>query len=162
MSAHTYQNPGNVVAKMGHLNAAAELHRKGLEAKERSLGPDHPETLLVDLFFFSGGGEGRATFFKTFPVCDMILAVNMNEMQRPLIMILKPCKTLCQGFGRISSCCPNFLDVNKREKEEHQKKHISKVNTSHFIDVFVDPSSILLERTPVPPPPLHCNTNVLP
>ncbi len=46
------QNPGNVVAKMGHLNAAAELHRKGLEAKERTLGPDHPETLLVDLFFF--------------------------------------------------------------------------------------------------------------
>ena len=43
------QNPGNVVAKMGHLNAAAELHRKGLEAKERTLGPDHPETLLVDL-----------------------------------------------------------------------------------------------------------------
>eukprot|EP00434_Breviolum_minutum_P040276 symbB.v1.2.035785.t1/scaffold4901.1/size52642/4 len=30
---------------MGHLNAAAELHRKGLEAKERTLGPDHPDTV---------------------------------------------------------------------------------------------------------------------
>lgn len=88
------------MAKMGHLNAAAELHRKGLEAKERTLGPDHPETLLVVFFFFFWGG-GRATFFKTFPVCDMILAVNMNEMQRQLIMILKLCKTLCQGFSRI-------------------------------------------------------------
>ena len=71
------QNPGNVVAKMGHLNAAAELHRKGLEAKERTLGPDHPEALLVDLFnclfLFA------ATFFTSFFACDMILAVDMNE-----------------------------------------------------------------------------------
>lgn len=157
---HTCQNPGNVVAKMGHLNAAAELRRKGLEAKERTLGPDHPETLLVD-FFFLGGGE-RATFFKTFFVCDMILAVNIMRCNNKLSWFQNYAKLYARVSVAYHLFAPTFWTLTSEKKKKTNMRHISKVNTSHFIDVFVDLSSILLERSPVPHPPLHCNTNVLP
>lgn len=161
MGAPHLPKPRQCRGKDGPFERSCGVASKGTGSQRTYFGTRSSRDFTGRLFFSGGGGE-RATFFKTFFVCDMILAVNIMRCNNKLSWFQNYAKLYARVSVAYHLFAPTFWTLTSEKKKKTNMRHISKVNTSHFIDVFVDLSSILLERSPVPHPPLHCNTNVLP